>query len=366
MIILAFLAGLAVAKRWGPAWGVVAAHVLYVAYSLSSWAGAALTAALVIMARGLYWDKVLGIALLASAAKFIALPLALGKAVPYYEALWYAMGADPAWRSYAPLTYLPRISPLELAVEGTLFVVLSAALASRALAEAWGRAAVLWPLIATEPLYFGQWGMALPLVWAAAYFAAKRSYAGVAASALLAAGFHIYGGLMALAVAALLGLWKIMILAPLALALPQSSILFSLARSALSRITAEPSLGHLPSWASFWFAKVAVEGAVLLTATTYAGRLAVIPLLGTAAGLVLAAGRPDFGGYAYKHFLLVLPVSTAKMDRRLLLALAAASLFPFLMAVHFFGLSWSWAVYYATTGDLATGPIPESYRVVYG
>lgn len=367
MILPAFLAGLAAAKRWGLGWGVLAAYTLYVVFSLNVWAGAALTAALIVLARGVYWDKVLGLSLLASTAKFVAVPLALGKVVPYYEALWYAMGASPEWRTYAPLTYLPRIPPLELAVEGTLFVVLTTALASRALAEVWGQAAVLWPLIATEPLYFGQWGMALPLVWAAAYFAARRNYAGVIASALLATGFHIYGGLMALVVAALLGVWQVLFLAPLALALPQSWILIALAHNALSRLTAAPAgLELFLRWAPFWLAKVAVEGAVLLVATAYAGRLAVIPLLGTAAGLVLAAGRPDFGGYAYRHFLMVFPFSSAKMNRWLLLALAAASLFPFLMAVHFFGLSWSWAVYYVSTGNLSTGPIPESYRAIYG
>ncbi|MEM0277918.1 hypothetical protein [Pyrobaculum sp.] len=368
MILPAFLAGLAVARRWGLGWGVVAAYALYVVFSLSSWAGAALTAALIVLARGVYWDKVLGLGLLASIAKFVAVPLALGKVVPYYEALWYAMGASPAWRTYAPLTYLPGLPPLQLAVEGTLFVVLATALASRALAEVWGRRAVLWPLLATEPLYFGHWNAALPLVWAAAYFAARRSYAGVIASALLAAGFHIYGGLMALLVAALLGVWQALLLAPLALALPQSWILFTLAHGALSSITAAPVAGleRLLYWAPYWLAKIAAEGAVLLAAIAYAGRLAVIPLLGTAAGFALAAGRPDFGGYAYKHFLLVLPFSAARMDKKLLWALAAASLFPFLVAVHFFGLSWSWAVYYASTGNLSTGPIPESYRMIYG
>jgi hypothetical protein len=56
-----------------------------------------------------------------------------------------------------------------------------------------GKRAVLWPLLAPEPLWFGHFALSLPLVWTAAYFATRRKPSAALLAAALAAGFHIYG-----------------------------------------------------------------------------------------------------------------------------------------------------------------------------
>nr|WP_287070327.1 hypothetical protein [Pyrobaculum sp.] len=364
MIALAVLGGLAAARRLGPGWGVLAMYLLYLAYGahpLLFWAG---LAGLLALGRGLFWDRQTALAFALAFGKFLLVPFLLGRLLPYYEALWYALRASPAWASYAPLTYLPQAPPLELALGGTLFVVSAAALGGRALAEVWGRGAVLWPLLATQPLWFGQWGMAAPLVWASAYFAAKGSWAGVLASLALASGLHIYGGILAAAAAFLWGARWVVLLAPALFLLPQSWILWALARS-LAGSDLASRVALLFSASPWWLAKTAVEGAVLIAAAFYAGRMGVLALLGLVASILLASSRPDFGGYAYRHFLAALPFASAGMGRRLLAGLGAASLAPFFAQVWLFGLSADWALYYASTGDLGAGPVAEAYRAAY-
>ena len=74
MIFLALIGGLAAAKRWGPAYGVVAAALLYVAYGLWTPLGLAATAALLAYARGIAADRLTIYALAAAFAKSCSCP----------------------------------------------------------------------------------------------------------------------------------------------------------------------------------------------------------------------------------------------------------------------------------------------------
>jgi hypothetical protein len=225
VISLALISGLATAALTAGRAGVLAYALLYVAYGLWTPLGVAATAALLAYARGIAADRLTVYALAATYAKFLLVPYALGRPIPYYEALWYAAEVNPLWRTYAPLAYLPNEPPPQLALEGTIYAAGASALASRALAERIGKRAVLWPLLAPEPLWFGHFALSLPLLWTAAYFATRRKPSAALLAAALAAGFHIYGGVLALIYAALYGAPQLLLAVPLALLTPQSWIL---------------------------------------------------------------------------------------------------------------------------------------------
>lgn len=366
MIFLALFGGLATAKRWGYAAGVLAVYVLYIAYSLWLPLGLALTVALFVVARGIAADRLTLYALAASYGKFLLLPFLMDRPIPYYEALWYAAQVSPYWRTYAPLTYLPSEPPLELALEGTLFAAGAMALASRALAEVLGPQAVLWPLLAPEPVWFGQFDVALPLAWIAAYYAIKRRAAPALASTVLAAGFHIYAGAVSVVFLALYGMpWALLLALP-GLLTPESRVLLSLAQ----RIPGE-NIWSVISAVAFradplWYAKIAVELVVGLGAAALAGRAALLVLLGFVGSILTARAPQEFAGFFYRHILAVLPFS--RPGRRTLIVLAALSLFPYVLQVHYFGLSWSWALRYAAafaSGRPIVGPIEQAYRMIY-
>jgi len=366
VIFLALIGGLAAAKRWGPAYGVVAAALLYVAYGLWTPLGIAATAALLAYARGIAADRLTVYALAAAFAKFLLVPYALGRPIPYYEALWYAAQVSPAWRTYAPLTYLPKEPPLQLALEGTIYAAGASALASRALAERMGERAVLWPLLAPEPLWFGHFALSLPLVWTAAYFAMRRKPSAALLAAALAAGFHIYGGVLALIYAALYGAPQLLLAAPLALLTPQSWVLDSL----LARIPGVDPLSKLAlltGRSPIWLAKDGLEAAVLAAATLTAGRAGALAYVGLAAAALAANAPAEFAGFAYRNFLAALPFSG--LGRRAYIAAAALAMIPYAMQVWYFGLTWGWAVRYweaFARGTPIQGPIEEAYRALYG
>ncbi|ACB39410.1 hypothetical protein [Pyrobaculum neutrophilum] len=364
MIVLALLGGLAVGGRWGAAYGVLAAYLLYVLYGFSPPLGAAAALAAVAAARGLKLDRLALYALAAAFGKFLLLPYLAGRPIPYYEALWYAAQISPVWRTYAPLTYLPHMPPLELAVEGTLFAVGVAALASRALAEAWGRGAVLWPLLAPEPLVFGHFAMAMPLAWTAAYFAQQRRWGLALLSAALAAGFHIYGGAVALLFVALYGAPWSLLLAPLALLAPQSWVLTSLLWRipGTDLLSVVEKLAFRAEW--FWYIKLALELAVVLSAAVSAGRAGVVPLAGVLGALLTARAPEEYAGFVYRHFAAVLPFARL----RPLWAFALLAAVPYLIQVYFFGLDWGWALRYARSfacGCPLEGPVESAYRLIY-
>lgn len=364
MIFFALLGGLAAGGRWGAAYGVFATYILYVLYGLSPPLGVVGALVVIAAARGLRLDKLTLYALATAFGKFLLLPHLASRPIPYYEALWYAAQVSPEWRTYAPLTYLPHMPPLELALEGTLFVVGAAALASRALAEVWGRGAVFWPLLAPEPLVFGHFAMAMPLAWIAAYFARLRRWEWALVSVAFAAGFHIYGGAVALLFVALYGTPWALLLAPLALLTPQSWVLISL----LWRIPGTDLLSVLEKVAFraewFWYIKLAVELAVVLAAAASAGRAGVVALVGILGALLTARAPQEYAGFVYRHFAVVLPFSRP----RPLWAFALLAFVPYLMQVYFFGLDWGWAVRYAQSfacGCPVEGPVESAYRLIY-
>jgi hypothetical protein len=366
VISLALIGGLAAAKRWGPAYGVVASALLYVAYGLWTPLGLAATAALLTYARGIVADRLTVYALAAAFAKFLLVPYTLGRPIPYYEALWYAAEVNPLWRTYAPLAYLPKEPPPQLALEGTTYAAGASALASRALAEKMGKRAVPWPLLAPEPLWFGHFALSLPLVWTAAYFAMRRKPYAALLAAALAAGFHIYGGVLALIYAALYGAPQLLLAAPLALLTPQSWILGNL----LARIPgADPlsKLALLTDRAPIWLAKAGLEAAVLAAATLTAGRAGALAYAGLAAAAITANTPAEFAGFVYKNFLAALPFSG--LGKRAYTAAAALATIPYAIQVWYFGLTWDWAVRYWEAfagGTPIQGPIEESYRALYG
>ncbi len=364
MIELSLVSALAAARRWGYAEGVLAAYVTYVAASLSPWLGAAAAGFFLALGRGVRLDRLGALAVGLASAKFLLAPYVLGRALPYYEALFYAMRQSPLWQSYAPLTYLPGVPPLELAFGGTLLVVVLSALAGRALAEVLGPRAVYWPLLATEPLYFGHFYMSAPLAWVAVYYAARGRPWLALGSGALALGFHVYGGLLAFFSAALWGLWWILPLVPVAFLLPQSWVLFSYA----ARVPGlDPSSAlHLFHYsAPLWLVKVVVEGVFLVLMALMSGRMAVVPAVGLVATLLVARSSVEFGGLLYRHFFLVFPFAVVRLGFRGLVASSVLSLAVFAVVVWFFGLDWGWAVAYAS-GRVAWGPVEEAYRQIYG
>jgi len=365
VIFLALLGGLAAAKKRGPAVGVLATYLLYIAYGVSPPLGVAAAATLLAYARGIAADKLTTYALAITFAKFLLLPYALGRPMPYYEALWYAAGVNQIWKTYAPLTYLPAEPPLQLAVEGTLFVAGASALAARALADVVGRQAILWPLLSTEPLWFGQAPLSIPLAWTAAYYAAKRRHVYVAAAVALATGFHIYGGVLAALLAALHGARWVLLLAPLVFATPHSWVLFDL----VSRIPGADPLQLLIIFqrTPTWLVKTGVEAAVLVASALTAGRTQIVAWLGIAGAALAARAPEEFAGFVYRHFIIVLPF--AKPSPRLRLMLTAAAFIPYTLQVYNFGLSWEWALKYAEAfakGEAVEGPIERAYREAYG
>jgi len=235
----------------------------------------------------------------------------------------------PAWRTYAPLTYLPKEPPLQLALEGTIYAAGASALASRVLAERMGKRAGLWPLLAPEPLWFGHFALSLPLVWTAAYFAMSRKPSAALLAAALAAGFHIYGGVLALIYAALYGAPQLLLAAPLALLTPQSWILGHL----LARIPGTDPLSKLTlltDRAPIWLAKAGLEAAVLAAAALAALKTKKTAPLALAALIVLAAGlaSPQYGERLMRIASLMLPAAVgglheARHDGAAALVLAA-------------------------------------------
>lgn len=364
MISLAILGGLAIAKKWGLPLGVIGSYLLYITYSINAIAGLATTALLVIYARGLQLDKLTVYALLIAHLKFLLLPYALGRPIPYYEALWYAHRVNPIWQTYAPLTYLPKEPPLQLAVEGTIFVASTAALASRALAEITGPKAVLWPLLAPEPIWFGQWNVAMPLVWIAAYYATKRKPGHVVVTAALAAGFHIYAGVLALGISALY-IPQLLLLVPLMFLTPQSNVLLSL----IGRIFSINPLQLLPlltARSPLWIVKAAIEFAIIVAISLKTGKPGVIPWAGLIASAIIARSPEEFASYAYRHFQTVMPL--AKLSKKEYFITVALALIPYVLQVHYFGLSWDWAVAYSqafAAGTPIHGPIEEAYSKLY-
>ena len=366
MIFLALIGGLAAAKRWGPAYGVVAAALLYVAYGLWTPLGLAATADLQAYARGIADDRLTVCALAVAYAKFLLVPYALGRPIPYYEALWYAAEVNPLWRTYAPLAYLPKEPPPPLALKGTIYAAGTSALASRALAEGMGKRAVLWPLLAPELLWFGHFALSLPLVWTAAYFATRRKLSAAPLAAVLAAGFHIYGAVLALTYAALYGAPQSLLAAPLALLTPQSWILGNL----LARVPGVDPLSKLAlltDRAPIWLAKGGIEAAVLAAAMLTAGRAGALAYAGLAAAALAANAPVEFAGFAYRYFLAALPFSG--LGRRAYTAGAALATIPYVIQVWYFGLIWDWAVRNweaFARGTPIQGLIEESYRALYG
>ena len=366
MIFPALLGGLAAAKRWGPAHGAVTAYLLYVALGISPLLVIALAAALIIHARGLAADRLTLYALAAAYAKFLLLPYVAGRPLPYYEALWYAAEVSPYWRTYAPLTYLPDAPPLQLALEGTLFAAGVAALAARALAEVVGRQAVFWPLLAPEPLWFGHMALAIPLAWLAAYYAAKKRHLFAAFAIALAAGFHVYGGVLAALLAALFGAVWTLLLAPLLLLTPQSWVLISL----IWRIPGMDPAQLLTTAfhkTALWQIKTAAEAAVLVAVALAAGRAQAVAWMGLAATLLTARAPAELAGFIYRHFLAVLPF--ARLNAKLYAMFSALALLPFLLQVTYFGLDWGWALKYSQAlaqGQAVEGPVEKAYREIYG
>ncbi len=333
MISLALIGGLAAAKRWGPAYGVVAAALLYVAYGLWTPLGVAATAALLAYARGIADDRLTVYALAVAYAKFLLVPYALGRPIPYYEALWYAAEVNPLWRTYAPLAYLPNEPPPQLALEGTIYAAGASALASRALAERIGKRAVLWPLLAPEPLWFGHFALSLPLVWTAAYFAMRRKPYAALLAAALAVAYAIYGGTRAR-------------IALTALALAGAALFtHKLAAAQLAAYAAPPPPAP---WDPLWGLVYAFYGpsALLLAAAAAYAALKTkktVPLA-LAALIVLAAGlaSPQYGERLMRIASLMLPAAAvgglleARRDRAAALVLAAYLAGPA-------AAGWAWA-----------------------
>lgn len=368
MIFLAAFSALGAARRWGYAAGVLAAYISYIALSLSFPLGLASVALFLALGRGVKLDRYALLALGLASFKFLLLPFLLGRPLPYYEALWYASRQLPAWQTYAPLTYLPREPPLELAFDGTFFVVWTAALAGRALAEELGPASLYWPLLATEPVYFGQFYMSAPLVWTTIYYARRKKAAMALASAVLALGFHVYGGLLAGLSMALWGQVWVLLLAPLAFLTPEASVLYSYAARIPGFNPASAlSLFHYANPA--WGIKVAVEGLYLLVVALLSGRMAAIPALGLLGAFLTARSPTEFGGLLYRHFFVVYPFAAANMGSRPLYVAAALASALFAVEVSLFGLSWGWAAAYArafSSGVPIKGPVEEAYAALYG
>ena len=366
MIFVAFIGGLAAAKKWGPAHGIITAYLLYMAYGLWPLINIAATAALLIYARGLAGDRLTVYAFTTAYAKFLLLPYAISRPIPYYEALWYAAEASPLWRTYAPLTYLPEAPPLQLALEGTLFAAGATALAARALADVVGRQAVFWPLLAPEPLWFGHMALSIPLAWTAAYYATNRRHLFTAFAVLLAAGFHVHGGLLAVFFSALYGAAWTFLLAGIALVTPQSWVLTSL----IWRIPGVDPVQIFTialSKTPLWQIKTIFEAALLSAIALTTGRAQLVAWLGVLGALLTARVPAELAGFVYCHFLAVLPF--ARLDGRLYAVLATLSLPPFLLQVTYFGLDWEWALKYAEAlarGEPAEGPVAEAYREIYG